>query len=82
MLFSQTVSLQNKDPLFVILSLDWSAGVLSEVELQKALQSWGNKDRPDPLTCNVVQYLEDGRVLVEIFPAPGAVLLFEMIDLP
>lgn len=82
MLFSQTPSSQNKEPLYIIVSLEWSAGGLSKAELQKALQTWGNKNKPDPLNCNVVQHLEDGRVLVEIVPAPGAVLLFEIIHLP
>lgn len=66
----------------VILSLEWSAGALSKAELQEAFQTWGKKTKPDRLNCTVLQHLEDGRVLVEIAPAPGAVLLFEIINLP
>lgn len=76
MLFSQTTSSQDQDSLQVILSIDWSAGGLSKAELQKAFQTWGNKNKPDRLSCTVLRHLEDGRLLVEIVPVPGAVLLY------
>lgn len=76
---SLTALSQDSDEVEVTLSVKWSEDEKpqkSKVELQKVLQTWANsheKVGKRAQDCTVVNVSEDGRAVLRIKPAPGAV---------
>lgn len=70
---------QNDDEAEVTLFVKWSEGEPPQkckVELQKVLQTWANNHGKESKTardCMVLSVSEDGRAVMKIKPAPGAV---------
>lgn len=74
-LFLTTLS-QSTDGVQVVLSVKWSEGQPPQkckVELQKALQTWANKNEElkVKLNCKVLDVTKDGKASIYISPAPG-----------
>lgn len=72
-------SSQNNSTVQVTLSVKWSEEkelTKAKIELEKRLQTWANslvKAGKEAFDCKVLNVFEDGRAVIEIKPAPGAV---------
>lgn len=92
LLFVCFILSQDEDEAHIVLSVKWISVKWSSVEpddepqkvkrlesrLQKMLQSWINK-RKSMTECSVKRTLNDGRVVISIKPAAGAVKSYIII---
>lgn len=78
---------QDEDEAHIVLSVKWISVKPDdepqkvkrlESRLQKMLQSWINKHKP-MMECSVKRTLNDGRVVISIKPAAGAVKSYIII---
>ncbi|XP_059185728.1 uncharacterized protein LOC131968743 [Centropristis striata] len=66
-------SMQNKDGVYVLLSVKWSKSVQPhkyKVELQKVLQSWACRIEEYQAECKVID-VSNGRAVISLQPAPA-----------
>lgn len=73
---SLTTLSQSADGVQVVLSVKWSEGQPPhkyKFELQRALQTWANKNEKlkATLNCKVSDVTKDGEAVISISPAPG-----------
>lgn len=87
LLFVCFILSQDEDEAHIVLSVKWVSVEPDdepqkvkrlESRLQKMLQSWINKHKP-MMECSVKRTLNDGRVVISIKPAAGAVKSYIII---